>query len=66
MPHFSDYDLWKLNPPWVWEDDEREEDPFMDWADYESERQFDVHASHYEEPELACIPAPNCSAQEEA
>lgn len=27
MPIFSDYDLWKLNPPWVWDDDEPEEDP---------------------------------------
>lgn len=26
MAYFSDYDLWKLNPAWVWEDDEREEE----------------------------------------
>lgn len=39
MHYFSAYDLWKLNPPWVWEDNEREEDPFIEWAEGESERQ---------------------------
>lgn len=39
MPILSDYDLWKLNPPWVWDDNEPPDDPFMDWAEEESERQ---------------------------
>lgn len=63
MPIFSDYDLWKLNPPWVWDDDEPEEDPFMDWAEYEAERQFDVWVSMQEDAEPYVLADPVVQSQ---
>ena len=49
MHVFSDYDLWKLDPDRVWgsRSEEREEDPFIEWASDESERQFDANADRY-------------------
>lgn len=44
--------------------EEPEHDEFEEWADDESERQFDMHASHEAEPELRCIPY--CSAQDQS
>ena len=54
MHCFSDYDMWKLDPDRIWgaAPEEREEDPFEEWALDESERQFDMAASHDAEPEL--------------
>lgn len=42
---FSDYDLWKTDPDRIWgaSAEEREEDPFIEWADEEAERQFDMN-----------------------
>lgn len=44
--------------------EEPEHDDFEEWALDESERQFDVAASHDAEPELACIPSVHFSDKE--
>lgn len=50
MTHcLSDYDLWKTDPDRIWgpQPEEREEDPFEEWAMDEADRQFDANAERY-------------------
>lgn len=39
MPYFSDYDQWKLATPWDDQEEPEDEDPFIEWATEEAERQ---------------------------
>lgn len=49
MHVFSDYDLWKTDPDRIWgpQPEEREEDPFIEWASEEAERQLDANADRF-------------------